>query len=129
MRILSRNKQDLWFANRQAETYVVDANGLKTGEKTQSYSNPVKTRMSVDGAEGTVVIDSYGINVAVAYTHKAVTEDKSCAMNEESIVWFGIEPTTVINGKTVAVPHNFTVVRKTKCLNHLLYFLKEVDVK
>jgi hypothetical protein len=27
------------------------------------------------------------------------------------------------------VPHNFEVVRKAKSLNHLIYYLKEVDVQ
>ena len=62
-------------------------------------------------------------------------------MGEESRVWFGIEPTReettiqTVNGvqtevkTTVAVPHNFEVVRKAKSLNHLIYYLKEVDVQ
>ena len=44
MRILSRNKQELWYATHVGETYVVDSNGLKTGEKQQTYSTPVKVK-------------------------------------------------------------------------------------
>ena len=146
MRVLARNKQDIWYANRTGETEVEDNRGLKTGEKTQTYGNPVKCRMSMAissgannlGSQGMVTLDPYGITTA--YTHKAITEDLTCDMNEESRVWYGIEPTKVVtvsqtvNGQTVqteqtvAVPHNFKVVRKAKSLNHLIFYLKEVDV-
>lgn len=147
MRVLARNKQDIWYANRTSETYVVDSNGMKTGEKTQAYGNPVKARMSMAissgannlGSQGIATLDPYGI--ITGYTHKAITEDLNCAMDEESRVWYGILPThtetrtTTVNGQTtsedveVPNPHNFKVVRKAKSLNHLIYYLKEVDVQ
>lgn len=134
MRVLARNKQDIWYANRTGETDVVDSNGLKTGEKTQTYGDPVKCRMSMAissgannlGSQGMVTLDPYGITTA--YTHKAITEDMTCGMDEESRVWYGIEPTREESGQTVTVPHNFKVVRKAKSLNHLIFYLKEVDV-
>lgn len=132
MRILARNKRDIWFANPTGFTYSVDGNGFKTGEKTISYSTPEKARMSMAissgannlGSQGIAEVEPYGI--VTGYTHRAVTEDMDCAMCEESRVWYGIEPTD--NGGD-AVPHNFEVVRKAKSLNHLIYYLKEVDVQ
>ena len=146
MRVLQRNKKDLWFANRTGETLVVDGNGLKTGEREQTYGTPQKIRVSMSmssgannlGSQGMVTLDPYGLTTA--YTHNAITEDMNCPMTEESIVWYGIEPTRTVtvtktvNGEivteeqTVSVPHNFKVVRKAVSLNHLIYYLKEVDV-
>jgi hypothetical protein len=146
MRVLQRNKKDLWFANRTGETLVVDDNGLKTGEREQTYGTPQKIRVSMSmssgannlGSQGMVTLDPYGLTTA--YTHNAITEDMNCPMTEESIVWYGIEPTrtvtvtktvngeTVTEEQTVSVPHNFKVVRKAVSLNHLIYYLKEVDV-
>lgn len=139
MRLLERNKQDLWYANPTGWQYAEDTNGFKTGEKTITYATPVKTRMSMAissgannlGSQGIANVEPYGITTG--YTHRAVTEDLSCAMGEESRVWFGIHPTrtVTIDGKEteVPVPHNFEVVRKAKSLNHLIYYLKEVDVQ
>lgn len=140
MRILSRNKQDLYYANPTGTTtYKTDANGLKTGEKEQTYETPVKTRMSMAissgannlGSQGMATVEPYGL--VTGYTHRAVTEDINCPMGELSHVWFGIPPTheEKVNGQTVEVanPHNFVVVRKAKSLNHLIYYLKEVDVQ
>ena len=139
MRILSRNKQDVWYANPTGFSYATDANGFKTGEKNIVYATPAKVRMSMAissgannlGSQGIAEVEPFGISTG--YTHRAVTEDLDCPMAEESQVWFGIEPTRTVeqNGKTtvVTVPHNFEVVRKAKSLNHLIYYLKEVDVQ
>lgn len=134
MRILERNKKDLWYANRISSEYVVDVHGLKTGEKTQTYAEPVKVRMSMAissgannlGSQGIASLEPYGI--VTGYTARAVTEDLNCPMNESSRVWYGIDPTSVVEGKTVNNPYNYTVVRKARSLNHLIYYLKEVDV-
>ena len=135
MRVLARNKQDIWFDNRiNAPTMVTDRNGLKTGEKLQGYTEPIKARMSMAissgannlGSQGMVTLDPYGITTA--YTHKAITEDMTCTMDEESRVWYGIEPYKTINDEPVKQPHNFKVVRKAKSINHLIFYLKEVDV-
>ena len=146
MRILSRNKKDIWYANRLADSYVTDNNNLKTGEKRQTYATPVKARMSMAissgannlGSQGVASLESYGI--VTGYTARAVTEDLNCSMDEQSKVWYGILPThtetrtITVNGQTtqeeveVPNPHNYTVVRKAKSLNHLILYLKEVDV-
>lgn len=147
MHVLERNKQDLWYSNPTGFTYATDANGLKTGEKEINYGDPIKLRMSMAissgannlGSQGIAEVEPYGI--VTGYTHRAVTEDLSCPITEESRIWFSILPTKevqvqqTVNGQTttvtqtVAVPHNFEVVRKAKSLNHLIYYLKEVDVK
>ena len=147
MRVLARNKKDLWYANPTGNSYVTDNNGLKTGEKRITYADPVKVRMSMAissgannlGSQGIATLEPYGI--VTGYTARAVTEDLNCPMDEESKVWYGRTPTEtrnvqkVVNGETVTVqeivqiPHNFVVVRKAESLNHLIYYLKEVDVQ
>lgn len=134
MRILERNKKDLWYANRISASYVTDKNGMKTGEKEQTYAEPVKVRMSMAissgannlGSQGIATLEPYGI--VTGYTARAVTEDLNCPMEEQSKVWYGITPTVERDGKIVNVPYNYRVVRKAKSLNHLIYYLKEVDV-
>ena len=74
------------------------------------------------GSQGMAELERFGI--ITGYTHRAVTDDMACPMNEESLVWYKIEPVQGGN----PVPHNFKVVRKAQSLNHLIYYLKEVDV-
>lgn len=90
------------------------------------------------GSQGIATLEPYGI--VTGYTARAVTEDLNCPMEEQSRIWYGILPThtetvtNTLNGQTtteeveVPNPHNYTVVRKAKSLNHLIYYLKEVDV-
>ena len=133
MRLLERNKQDIWFANPVGMEYATDENGFKTGEKVITYGTATKARMSMAissgannlGSQGIATVEPYGI--VTGYTHRAVTEDLNCLMGEESRVWFGIEPIDSETGDEV--PHNFKVVRKAKSLNHVIYYLKEVDVQ
>lgn len=139
MRVLSRNKQDIFWSNPTGYTYATDANGFKTGEKVITYGTVEQARMSMAissgannlGSQGIADVEPYGI--VTGYTHRAVTEDMNCTMGEESRVWFGITPTQVVTVNGVEnvenVPHNFEVVRKAKSLNHLIYYLKEVDVQ
>lgn len=146
MHVLGRNKEYLWYANPTGEQYVTDANGYKTGERKITYATPTKVKMSMAissgannlGSQGMAELERYGI--ATGYTHRAVTDDMDCPMGEESLVWYKIEPTRIetreriINGQRqevqtlIPVPHNFKVVRKAQSLNHLIYYLKEVDV-
>lgn len=146
MHVLERNKEYLWYANPTGEEYVTDANGYKTGERKITYATPTKVKMSMAissgannlGSQGMAELERYGI--ATGYTHRAVTDDMDCQMGEESLVWYKIEPTRIetreriINGQRqevqtlIPVPHNFKVVRKAQSLNHLIYYLKEVDV-
>ena len=138
MKLLTRNMQDLWYANPTGTEYVVDDNNLKTGDRKTTYGEPVKKRMSVtrNSARGDAWLRANGI--VTEYTHTALTCDKQCGMTEESIVWYGIEPTkTVTEEKTidghtvtvrtkVPVPHNYVVTGKNPSLNCLMYYLKEV---
>ena len=146
MHVLERNKEYLWYANPTGEQYVTDANGYKTGERKITYATPTKVKMSMAissgannlGSQGMAELERYGI--ATGYTHRAVTDDMDCPMGEESLVWYKIEPTRIetreriINGQRqevqtlIPVPHKFKVVRKAQSLNHLIYYLKEVDV-
>lgn len=146
MHVLERNKEYLWYANPTGDEYVTDANGYKTGERKITYATPTKVKMSMAissgannlGSQGMAELERYGI--ATGYTHRAVTDDMDCPMGEESLVWYKIEPTRIetrekiINGQRqevqtlIPVPHNFKVVRKAQSLNHLIYYLKEVDV-
>ena len=111
MRCLERNKRPIWYANRTGESYQTDANGLKTGEKKQTYETPKKMRCSISissganniGSQGMATLNTYGIETS--YTHNAVTEDLNCPLKEDGVLWYGREPshietvTKLVNGE------------------------------
>lgn len=131
MHVLGRNLQDVWYANPVGKTMVTDSNGLKTGTYTMNYGVPVKLRMSVAtssgannlGSQGMAELHAYGITTG--YTHRFVTNDMQCPITEESIIWYKSTP-----GETYdAVPHNFVVTRRSPSLNHVTYYVQEVDAQ
>lgn len=130
MRILARNKKNVWYANPETITPVVDENGLRTGTNIVSYGTPTKVRMSVSvssgannlGSQGMAELEQYGI--VSAYTHRMTTDNLNCPITEESLIWYRKTP-----GETFdEVPHNFKVVRIARSDNHVTYYVKEADV-
>ena len=127
MKALARNKQTLWYALATGTlTNVTDEYGLYTGEKTPEYGTPVKTAMNISPATGRAVLEWFGI--ATNYDKVLVTDDVSCPITEDSILWIGIEPTTTVNGVSKSNPHNHVVNRVAKSLNSIVYGVTEVSV-
>lgn len=126
MHTLNRNRVELWYSLKTGEEEIRDENGLLTGEHRMTYSTPVKVRMSMAissgannlGSQGMAELDPYGITTA--YTHRMVTHDMGCPIDEESLIWIRKTPEQGT--------HNFKVVRVARSLNHIIYYVKEVDV-
>lgn len=129
MHTVARNRRPVWYANLLNVEHLTE-DGLYTGQYEESYTVPKKLMMSVAissgannlGSQGMAELQRYGITTA--YTHRLVTEDMNCPITEESIIWYGRKPGATYKD----VPHNFKVVRRSASLNHMIYYLKEVDV-
>lgn len=117
MRNQLRNNQDVWYALYEGEYDLKDENGLRTGEKIQSYSAPVCLRMNVSPARGTVDNGLFGIDTP--YTKTLVTCDMDCPIKEDSVLWIGADPTG---------DYNYVVVRIARSLNSIIYAVREVNV-
>lgn len=127
MHTLDRNKVEFWYALKVSEEEKRDENGLLCGDDTEiKYTEPVLTEMSMSissgannlGSQGMAVLDPFGISTA--YTHRLTTEDLDCPIDEESILWIDKTPEEGA--------HNFKIVRIARSLNHIIYYVKEVDV-
>lgn len=126
MQTLERNKIGFWYALKTGSEEVRDEDGLLESEAEITYGEPVYAEMSMSissgannlGSQGMVELEPFGITTA--YTHRMVTEDMDCPIDEETILWIDKEPT---DGA-----HNFKIVRVARSLNHIIYYVKEVDV-
>ena len=126
MQTLERNKVGFWYALKLSSSEVRDKDGLLESEQEITYGEPVYAEMSMSissgannlGSQGMVELDPFGITTA--YTHRMVTEDMDCPIDEETILWIDKEPA---DGA-----HNFKIVRVARSLNHIIYYVKEVDV-
>lgn len=117
MRTLRKNERTIYYALYLGETENVDENGNLTSESTPEYGDPVMFKCNVSAATGADAVQAFG-NYA-EYSRTICVADTACPMDEDSIVWFGVEPDK---------PHNYIVVRRADSKNGILYALREVTV-
>lgn len=126
------NKTTIWYSNlvKGEKEWVLDQHGLKTGAKVPKYTTPQPLRVALSEsiglnnltAKGVAELRSYG--VTTNYTHRMITEDMECPIDEESIIWHDVVP----GDNPYDVPYNFKIVRVSKTLNYKMYYLRQVDV-
>ena len=63
--MLFANQKTVSYALYSGKTEVLDSNGYRTGQYTESYDTPIEARMSIDRVRGTAVNDGYGITEPV----------------------------------------------------------------
>lgn len=117
MRSLNRNKRGIYYALRTGETPDVDEYGNETGESTPAYGEAIEMRCNVSAATGEEAVQAFGS--FTGYSRTMCVSDPACPIDEDTVVWFGIEPTE---------PYNYIVVRKADSKNGVLYALQEVTV-
>lgn len=117
MRSLNKNKRSIYYALCTGETANVDEYGNETGESTPTYGEKKALRVNISAASGEEAVQAFGS--FSGYTRTVCVSDISCPIEEDSVIWFGIEPTE---------PYNYIVVRKADSKNGILYALQEVTV-
>ena len=117
MREMEINKQQIYYALYSGMADAVDGSGFKTGEKTKTYTTPTHIRINVSPERGNANRDGFGIDLS--YTRTMSTGDLDCPIEEDSILWIGVEP---------SAPHNYYVVRKATSLNDIVYAIREVTL-
>jgi hypothetical protein len=117
MRSLNRNKRQIYYALRTGERQNVDDYGNETGESTPTYGQRRALGVNISAATGQEAVEAFGS--FTGYSRTMCVADNACPIEEDSIIWFGIEPTK---------PHNYIVVRKAESKNGILYALQEVTL-
>ena len=117
MRSLNRNKRNIYYALRTGDMVNVDEYGNETGERTPTYGEKIALRANVSAATGQEAVEAFGS--FTGYSRTMFVADVGCPIEEDSIIWFGVETDK---------PHNYIVVRKADSKNGILYALQEVTV-
>lgn len=117
MRNLNRNKRLMYYALQVDEAIDLDEYGNETGETTPIYGESVAAKYNISAATGAEAVQAFGS--FTEYSRTICVSDPNCPIDENSIVWFGVEPPQ---------PHNYIVVRKADSKNGILYALREVAV-
>lgn len=119
MRTLEINKQPMWYALLTGKSEVIDEYGNHTGVFELTYSEPVYYPVNMSESRNIVKHEAFG--VTADYDRTFVTTDMSCPITEDSIIWFGADPTTE--------PHNYVVHRIANSLNSITIAIREVDLR
>lgn len=118
MRNLNRNRRTIYYALHTGEIPNVDEYGNETSESTPTYGLITALRCNVSAVTGAEAVQAFGS--FTEYSRTICVADTNCPIEEDSIVWFGVDHKTM--------PHNYIVVRKADSKNGILYALQEVTI-
>lgn len=123
---LQSNRQKIYYGELTGYTDIVDSDGYKTGEKEKVYSTPLPFLIYVSPAKGENSWNPYGIGDE--YSNVMSTNDRTCPIQEDSVLWVGIDPEIDETTGKATVEHNYIVRRRAEGLNSILFAIKRVDV-
>ena len=118
MRSLNRNKRLIHYATLLREEKMYDEYGNETGDTKPVYSVAVPLNCNVSAAFGEEAVEAFGS--FTGYNRTITVADPMCPIDENSIIWFGVEPNK---------PHNYIVLRKADSKNGVMYAIQEVKVR
>ena len=125
MRDLKRNQQTFYYAMFAEATEVIDpVSGLKTGERTKTYTTPVAMKANISPARGYADLKIFG--KGLDYSKTICTCEMDCPITEESVLWIEKDP---FDGNGNATSYNYIVTQVAKGLDNILYAVRKVDIK
>lgn len=123
MKIMERNKTSFHYLLYLGNTPLVDGNGYETGESKVSYGNAVAMRANVSAASGSAQFEQFGN--FISYDKVIVTDDMSCPMDENSVLFIDKKPEYDSTGNPL---FDYIVKRVAKSLNSISYAVSKVTV-
>ena len=124
MRNCQRNQTTFWYRlYNPSPAPIVDEWGNETGEYTVAYLDPVQFKANISPARGEAQVAQFGD--LDNYDKVIVTADMTCPIDENSILYIGVEP---VETDGVWSSHNYTVRRVAKSLNQIAIAIRKVDV-
>ena len=123
MRLLGRNKQVVYYSNFVSAAMATSGN-LYTGSRNKTYGEVKSVWAYVKTAIGSSATEPFG-NIATK-TRMMYYENGEADINDDSLLWVGINP-TVVNSKPT-IPHNYVVSGIARGINHTRVSIEKVTV-
>ena len=118
MRTLERNKQTIKYKLYVGKEELLDEYGNRTGEFEILYSDPATLRANVSAARGESLTRQFGD--MESYDKVIITDDVSCSIDENSILW--------IDNLDTEKPYDYVVKKVARSLNSVSYAVSKVNV-
>nr|DAF58291.1 MAG TPA: hypothetical protein [Siphoviridae sp. ct5MO18] len=123
MKTMERNKQRFFYLLYDRKEPVTDGDGNETGEETVVYKPAVSFRANVSAATGASQVEQFG-NLT-GYDKVIVTDDMTCPIDENSVLFLDKEPEYDEGGKPL---YDYMVKRVAKSLNSASIAVTKVSV-
>lgn len=123
MKTMERNKQRFFYLLYDRKEPVTDGDGNETGEETVVYKPTVSFRANVSAATGASQVEQFG-NLT-GYDKVIVTDDLTCPIDENSVLFLDKEPVYDEDGKPL---YDYMVRRVAKSLNSVSIAVTKVSV-
>lgn len=123
MKLMKRNLVPIHYCLYKDREPIKDEDGYETGETGVGYADPVKMMCNVSPAQGYTQAQMFG-NLE-SYDKVMVTDDMSCPVDENTVLFIDKEPEFDDTGKPI---FDYTVRRVAKSLNSISYAVSKVKV-
>lgn len=123
MKTMERNKVGFWYLLYDRKEPVKDEDGNETGEETVVYRDAVPFWANVSAATGSSQVEQFGS--LTGYDKVIVTDDLSCPIDENSVLFLDKEPEYDEDGKPL---YDYMVKRVAKSLNSISIAVTKVSV-
>ena len=122
MRALRRNRQTFWYSLYEGMT-MLQVDGLYTGEKGKTYSDPVMYKANISAAQGDVEARQFGENIS--YDRVICMDLTAPPIDEYTRLWVDREP---YDGNGNLTAHDYIVRKVARSLNSVNVAISRVDV-
>lgn len=123
MKIMERNKSSFFYLLYAGKEQATNEDGDETGEKKVIYADPVAMRANVSAATGYAQTEQFGN--FITYDKVIVTDDMSCPIDENSVLFLDKEPEFDEKGNPL---FDYRVKRVAKSLNSISIAVSKVTV-
>lgn len=123
MKMLKRNQTSFWYLLYDRKEPIKDEYGNESGETKVVYQAAVATQANISAATGSAQVEQFG-NYA-GYDKVIVTDDLSCPIDENSVLFIDKEPEYDEDGTPL---YDYIVKRVARSLNSVSYAVSKVSV-
>lgn len=122
---MAANRKTFWYAPYLGTEEAQDEYGNADGVRPV-YGKPVRCKANITAAGGTVLHDLFG--ALKDYTHIIGPVKRSCAIDEQSILWVDTPPIIDPDDGTTTTPHDYVVRHVSESLSHKNIAIRQVNI-
>lgn len=123
MKTMEQNKTPFWYLLYDKKVPVMDDDGNETGDYRVIYKEAVQRKENISAATGSAQVEQFGN--FISYDKVIVTDDLSCPIDENSVLFIDKEPEYDPDGNPL---YDYIVKRVAKSLNSISYAVSKVNV-